>query len=231
MRRGTPGVKLARDLLPKSIRDAERHDPARVVEVLERFALERRQARLREVIARRIGAVTVCFDAPHDPHNGAAVIRSCEAFGVQALHVVERNETFLAASSVTRGAERWLDVFTHQTTAGAVEQLEGQGFDLVAASADGELLPDDLREIPRLALVLGNEHDGIGRELLAACRRRVRVPMRGFIESLNVSVTCAILLHHATRGREGDLDEAERLRLYARGLYFTVDHAEELLRR
>jgi tRNA (guanosine-2'-O-)-methyltransferase len=215
--------------LPKTIRRAERHDPARVVEVLERFTLERRRDRLHDVIARRLASVTVCFDAPHDPHNGAAVIRSCEAFGVQALHVIERRESFLAAASVTRGAERWVDVHAHPGTASATRALVEGGFEIVAAVADGDLSPEDLARIPRVALVLGNEHDGIDDELRAACTRTVRVPMRGFTESLNVSVTCAILLQHATAGRAGDLPEADRLRLYARGLYFTVEHAEELL--
>ncbi len=231
MRRGTPGVRPAVELLPRSIRRAERHDPARVVKVLERFTLERRRERLREVIARRLASVTVCFDAPHDPHNGAAVIRSCEAFGVQALHVIERRESFLAAGSVTRGAERWVDVHAHADTASATRALALGGHEIVAAVADGDLLPEELARIPRVALVLGNEHDGIGEELRAACTRTVRVPMRGFTESLNVSVTCAILLQHATAGRAGDLPEVDRLRLYARGLYLTVEHAEELLAR
>ena len=101
--------------------------------------------------------------------------------------------------------------------------------DLVAADPDGELAPHDLASIPRLGIVLGNERDGIAAELKAACTRRVRVPMRGFVESLNVSVSAAILLAQATVGRSGDLLAADRLRLYARGLYFTVEKADEVL--
>ena len=63
----------------------------------------------------------------------------------------------------------------------------------------------------------------------ARARARVRVPMRGFVESLNVSVTAAILLHAATQGRKGDLDAAAQRRLYARGLYLSVPHADEVL--
>jgi hypothetical protein len=79
-------------------------------------------------------------------------------------------------------------------------------------------------------LVLGNERDGIANDLLAACKRRVRVPMRGFIDSLNVSVTAAILLSHAVKDRTGDLGPEERRRLYARGLYFSVQKASEIVK-
>jgi tRNA (guanosine-2'-O-)-methyltransferase len=81
----------------------------------------------------------------------------------------------------------------------------------------------------RVCLVLGNEREGIHDELAQACSARVRVPMRGFAESLNVSVTAAILLHAATQGRKGDLDEAAQRRLYARGLYLSVPRADEVL--
>jgi tRNA (guanosine-2'-O-)-methyltransferase len=207
----------------------ERHDPARVVSLLEPLVLERRAQRLREVIAQRLSSVQVVFDAPHDPHNGAAVVRSCEAFGVQFVHVIERLERFLAAPSVARGSEKWVDLHHWQNVDEAIVAMRAGGFELVAAAADGELAPHDLASIPRLALVLGNERDGIAEALAAACSRRVRVPMRGFVESLNVSVSAAILLAHATFGREGDLSEEDRLRLYARGLYFTVDKADDVL--
>lgn len=229
MRRKTPGVVSGSDLLPALVKRVERLDPARVVRLLEPLVLERRAQRLRDVIRQRLESVQVVFDAPHDPHNGAAVLRSCEAFGVQFVHVIERLEPFLAAPSVAKGAEKWVDLHRWPTVEDAVAKMKAEGMELVAASADGELAPQDLASIPRLALVLGNERDGIADTLAAACSKRVRVPMRGFVESLNVSVSAAILLAQATLGRKGDLSEADRLRLYARGLYFTVDKADEVL--
>jgi tRNA (guanosine-2'-O-)-methyltransferase len=217
-------------MLDKRIARAEAHDPARVVRVLEPLVGERRRARLTEVIGRRLACVNVVFDAPYDPHNGAAVIRTCEAFGVQRLHVVERGTRFLVARSVARGAEQWIDVVRHATPRAAIDRARAEGRELVAAHPEGALAPEDLAKIPRLSLVLGNERDGICDELAKACARAVRVPMRGFVESLNVSVTAAILLHAATAGRTGDLDDETRLRLYARGLYFSVPRAAEVLK-
>jgi tRNA (guanosine-2'-O-)-methyltransferase len=230
MRRHTAGVVPGTHLVPALIARVERHDAARVVELLEPLVTERRAQRLRDVIGRRLATVQVLFDAPHDPHNGAAVVRSCEAFGVQYVHVVERKETFLAAPSVSRGSEKWVDLRRWRSADDAVAALRAEGLELVGADPDGELAPADLAKIPKLALVLGNERDGIAEDLASACSRRVRVPMRGFVESLNVSVTAAILLAHACPERPGDLSPEDRLRLYARGLYFTVEKADEVLK-
>lgn len=229
MRRHTPGVVPGTHLVPARIARAERHEPERVVGLLEPLVLERRRERLKGVIDRRLESVQVVFDAPHDPHNGAAVVRSCEAFGVQFVHVIERKEAFLASPTVARGSEKWVDLRRWNDVQAAVDALRAGGLELVAAHPDGELAPADLGAIPRLALVLGNERDGIAGDLAAACARRVRVPMRGFVESLNVSVSAAILLSYAVGGRPGDLAAADRLRLYARGLYFSVDRADEVL--
>ncbi len=216
-------------IVPYRIAQVETYDPERVIRLLEPLVTERRRERLLAVINTRLASVQVVFDAPHDPHNGAAVVRSCEAFGVQNVNVVERLEPFLLASTVTRGAEKWIDLRRWKTPGEAISALRQEGYELVGAHADGELAPSDLASIPRLAIVLGNERDGIGGELEDACARRVRVPMRGFVESLNVSVSAAILLAAATESRTGDLAERDRRRLYARGLYFSYERAEDVL--
>jgi tRNA (guanosine-2'-O-)-methyltransferase len=230
MRRRSEGVVSADVVVSRTIKRAEAHDPRRIVDLLEPLVLPPRRERLKSVIDLRLGSVTVVLDAPHDPHNGAAIVRSCEVFGVSTLHVVQSREAFLVAASVARSAEKWVDVRCYKGAEAAVRVVRDAGMVLVAARADGEMLPAELASIPRVALVLGNERDGISDPLVAACTRSVRVPMRGFVESLNVSVTAAILLAAATEGRPGDLDAESRLRLYARGLYFSVPRAEDILR-
>jgi tRNA (guanosine-2'-O-)-methyltransferase len=230
MRRTTPGLLGANDLVDARIARAEALDTEVLVRVLEPFVTEVRRARLREVIARRLASVALVFDRPYDPHNGAAVLRSCEAFGVQHLHVVERPGTpFSVARSVARGAEKWIDVTCHARPATAIAWAAAEGMSLVATHPEGELAPDELGRMARVCVVLGNEREGIDAELARACSARVRVPMRGFVESLNVSVTAAILLHAATQCRPGDLDAAVQRRLYARGLFLSVPHADEVL--
>jgi tRNA (guanosine-2'-O-)-methyltransferase len=231
MRRSTPGVLGADELMSARVARAEAYDVHEIVRVLEPLVTAERRARLVEVIGRRLSSVAAVFDGPYDPHNGAAILRSCEAFGVQHLHVVERPGTpFVMARSVSRSAEKWVDVTCHAGAASLLAWSEAEAMPLVAAHPDGELAPDELANLPRVAIVLGNEREGIREAIARACARRVRVPMRGFVESLNVSVTAAILLYAATRGRPGDLDATARQRLYARGLYLSVPRAEDLLR-
>jgi tRNA (guanosine-2'-O-)-methyltransferase len=90
-------------------------------------------------------------------------------------------------------------------------------------------VPKELAGIARVCLVMGNEHDGIRRTLEAATTRAVRIPMRGFVESLNLSVAAALLLSAATAGRKGDLDPDEQCTLYATGLLRSVPRAGEIL--
>jgi len=230
VRRRTLGVQTVAELVAERSARVDALDPREVIRIFEPMVIDRRRARLREVVDARLGSVAVFFDAPYDPHNGAAVMRTCEAFGVQNLHIIQGSRTpFLAAASVARGANKWVDIATHAGPGEALEAARTGGLELVAAHPEGELAPEDLASVPRLGLVVGNERDGIRDEVAAACARRVRVPMRGFVESLNVSVTIAVLLHAATRGRRGDLDEAARTRLYARGLYFSVAKADAIL--
>jgi tRNA (guanosine-2'-O-)-methyltransferase len=230
MRRSTSGLLHAHELLPARIRQAEARSPKEVIRLLEPLVLEPRRSRLKQIFAERLASVTVLFDCPYDPHNGAAVIRSCDAFGVQSLHVVERDKPFLTSETVTRGSEKWVDVHCYKKAESALKALHDGGYELVCAEATGELEPADLEHIPRLALILGSERDGVSEVIRSACTRRVRVPMRGFVESLNVSVTAAIMLSAATRGRAGDLAPEDLERLYARGLYFSRPRAEEVLR-
>src|SRR5579859_3907829 len=214
MRRTSAGVVGSHELVDARVRRAEAYDTERIVAVLEPLVTQARLTRIREVIERRIGSVAVVLDAPYDPHNGAAVVRSCEAFGVQHLHVVERAATpFTVARSVARGAQKWIDLLCHANAASVLAWADAAEMPLVAADPQGTLAPEELASLPSVALVLGNERDGIGPEIAAACSARVRIPMRGMVESLNMSVSGAILLSAATRGRAGDLDEPSRRRL------------------
>lgn len=203
--------------------------PASVIETLEPLALDERRSKLWSVVRRRIGSVTVLMDAPHDPHNAAAVLRSCDGFGVGKVHLVPRQENFAVGRTVAKGAERWIEVVPHRTPEAALEALHASGFVTVATHPEGNLAPADLARLPRVALILGNEHDGLRDALHAGAKESVRIPMQGFVESFNVSVAAAVLLYAATLGRSGDLPDAEQLRYYARALVRSVPRALEVL--
>lgn len=211
--------------------DAPGPTAEQIIEILEPLALERRLERIRSVVDERIGSVTVVMDETHDPHNGAAILRSCDAFGIQEAHVVPQSaeEGFQVGSRVAQGAQRWVDVVQHATSKDLAAHLQDRGFELIATHPEGSLVPEDLASIPKFALVMGNEREGISRALTEASTRSVRIPMRGFVESLNVSVSAALLVRAAVKERTGDLSEAARRRLYATGLFHTVPRAAEVL--
>jgi tRNA (guanosine-2'-O-)-methyltransferase len=222
MRRHSEGVLVGGQALAPELP----HPAREIIATLEPFVTEARAARLKHVLGHRLASVALVVDALHDPHNGAALVRTCDAFGVQCIHAIERKEPIAIAATVAKGSQKWITLLRHENGDACVQSLRESGHELIATHPEGELLPDDLAYVPRVALVLGNEREGIAPELRAACVRSVRVPMVGFVESLNVSVTAAILLHAATRGRPGDLDDATREALYARALWLTVPRPE-----
>jgi tRNA (guanosine-2'-O-)-methyltransferase len=122
-----------------------------------------------------------------------------------------------------------VDVLRHPSPEVATQHLLARGFELVETHPRGELTPDELAALPRVALILGNEHRGVDTALSRAATRRVRIPMRGFVESLNVSVCAAVMLQSMTRGRAGDLPPLVREHLYARALFQTVPRAARVL--
>lgn len=200
-----------------------------VIRVLEPLSEDRRKARILGVVAERVGSVTLLMDMPRDPHNAAAVVRSADAFGIPEVNAVIRDEAFLVGHRVAQGTERWVDVVQHRTAEEAVASLRARSFRLIATHPNGALVPEDLATIERVCLVLGNEHDGISEALTRAADDSVRIPMRGFVESLNLSVAAAVLMRAALAGRAGDLSTEEARRWYAVGLLRSVPRAEEIL--
>ncbi len=180
----------------------------------------RRLARIDEVLADRTRRITMLFVDTHHPHNASAAIRTCECFGIQDVHVVEETTTFRPSRDVVRGAGRWISMHRHATYAGAVDDLHRAGYRVVAASVSPDSRPLEALEVTApLAIALGSEERGFTADELVCVDGEVHVPMVGFTESLNVSVTAALLLRELTgklRARDGwrlSVDERDELRL------------------
>jgi tRNA (guanosine-2'-O-)-methyltransferase len=206
----------------------DRHGAAAVTAALAPLVTEARARRIEQVLDARLASVSVVLENLHDPHNGAACIRSIEALGLAGLHVIETAERFSAAKAVTRGCHKWLAIERHAAFASAAATLRGRGVRLYAAVPDA---PDDLESLDvsqPCALVFGNEHAGVAEESIAACDGRVSIRMYGFTESFNLSVSVALAVQaiasrrRAALGTLGDLSPAEkdvqRARWYARDL-------------
>lgn len=195
-----------------------RLSPTRRQELEARLAamlLPRRLARMNEVLSWRSRRLTVLFEDVYHPHNASAVLRSAECFGVQDVHVVENEHRFRPSKDVVRGAGRWVTLHRHTTLAGALAALREAGYRVAATSVDPGSQPLDAVDVSApLALCFGTEQTGLSAEALARADLHVHVPMIGFTESLNVSVTAALCLHElSARLRERDgwqLAPAER---------------------
>ncbi|WP_242395044.1 TrmH family RNA methyltransferase [Anaeromyxobacter oryzisoli] len=183
-----------------------------------------RRARIDAVVAGRTRTLTVVMEALADPQNVNAVLRTCEAFGVQALHVVEGPmKPYDRNKKISQNADKWLDVRRWRSTRECLEHLRAEGFAIYATHLDaGARLLGELSFAGKVALVFGNEHRGVSPEALALADATYVIPMRGFVQSLNVSVAAAISLARAVerreveRGRHGDLSDGEAAELRER---------------
>jgi tRNA (guanosine-2'-O-)-methyltransferase len=187
---------------------------------LSAIVLPRRIARMDQVLARRTRRLCVLFEDVYHPHNASAVIRSTECFGVQDVHVVEREYRFRPSRDVVRGAGRWVTLHRHQHLGTALADLRARGYRIAATSVRPGSLELDAAPLDRpLALCFGTEEVGLSPDALGAADVHLHVPMAGFTESLNVSVTAALCLRELTgRVRQADgwqltADERDELRL------------------
>lgn len=202
----------------------------------EHWLSEHKRSRFGEVLNQRTRRLTVVLENIFQPHNASAVIRSCDAFGLQDLHVIELNNNFRPNKEIALGSERWISLHRHQGAAPCVEQLRAEGFALVATSPHTEMELADLPVDRPLALLFGEEEPGLSEELLQAADHRVRIPMRGFAESFNVSVSVALCLYDlSTRLRrerqDWGLEESDKRDLELDWCRKSIANAEEIERR
>ena len=173
---------------------------------LESILTPARVAIMRRVLARRLGRIVIVLDNLHDRHNTSAVLRSCDAFGVQEIHVVESIEAFTVNPLVSQGVERWLTIRRWPSFGACAAHLRRRRFALYATALGADAHPiHDLPLDRKIAIVFGNEHRGVADADHARCDGNVLIPMHGFTQSLNVSVAVAVALAVLT----------EKLRIHA----------------
>lgn len=159
-----------------------------------------RWARMEAVLDRRLGAVRVVLEDLHHPHNMSAVLRTCEALGVQHVHAVEPRNPFTVSRRISRGTHKWLHLHHHERVTECAGVLHALGFRLYGAVLSPEAVAlEEIPVEPRVALIFGNEKEGVSREAAALCDGAFTIPMAGFVQSFNISVAAAISLYSLTR--------------------------------
>lgn len=189
-------------------------------------------------LSMRTRYATLLAENTYHGQNAAALIRHCEAFGVQRMHTVETLCPFEPNTAIARGTERWVDVEHHDSTCDALAALRSAGYRIVATTPHrGDSTPEafDVAAGP-FALVFGTEHSGISDEVIARADAFLRIPMCGMVESLNVSASAAILIYQLTQRIRQDvapalwqLAESERLDILYRWMLLSVKDSARIL--
>lgn len=205
---------------------------------LAEFMLPERYDVLRRTVAMRMRYMTILAENTFHPQNAAALIRHCEAFGLQQMHTVETVCRFNPNAAIVRGTDRWVDIRRHRSTAEAIAALRGEGYRIVATTPHREDTTPESFDVTRgrFALVFGTEHAGISEEVLASADEFLRIPMCGMVESLNVSASAAILIYMLSermrRQVEGwNMTAAEQAATLYGWMCRSVKDSEEILRR
>lgn len=209
---------------------------------LRSFLTPQRDLLLKEKLTLRTSYITVALEDIFQPQNASAILRTCDALGIQYVYVIEKRNRYILNPDVTLGAEKWITLYTYRPsvyvnpTSSCIRDLKKQGYRVVALSphVDSLLLTDFPIEQQKTALLLGKEKEGLSEEAMAEADAWMRIPMVGFTESYNVSVAAAIALFYLRTRLEKSglpflLDNEERQKILFQWLCRTIPMADQLI--
>ncbi|MCF8379514.1 MAG: RNA methyltransferase [Bacteroidales bacterium] len=179
---------------------------------LEGFILEKRNELFNRILLNRTRYITVVLEDIYQSHNASAILRSCDCFGIQDVHIIENRNEYELSSQVTMGSDKWLNLIKYNqsenNTLHAINAMKKSGYRIVATTPhkeDSSLNNFDLSK-GKVALLFGTELNGLSKEALELADEYLRIPMYGFTESFNISVSAAIILHSLSESlRKSDI--------------------------
>lgn len=184
----------------------------KIIEYLSKLMTEERWNGFKRVIKGRTRHVTVVLEDLYQPHNASAVLRSCDCFGVQDVHIIENTHEFQVSPDVALGSSKWLSMHRYNriehNTLNAYNALRDAGYMIVATSPHADdCMIDELPIDKKLALVFGTEKEGLSKVAMENADCFAKIPMYGFTESFNISVSAALSLFSVTeRVRKSNID-------------------------
>lgn len=204
---------------------------------LEGLVSERRKRRFREVLEMRTRFLTVALEDVYQLHNTSAVIRSCDAFGIQDVHLVEKRFGKRLDQNIAVGAQQWVELHRFREPGECMCALRSKGYRLLAACPGSDSTPLDRFDLAEpTAIFFGTEKEGLSPEILTGADERIHIPMHGFSESFNVSVAVAIVLYRLVgrlwdSGRDWRLNAEERQIIYRDWIRKSVKDAPAIEKR
>ncbi len=217
----------------------ESPSPSALVEYFAQFVTAKRRARIDQVLEQRTRHLTIVLEDLYQPHNASAVLRSCDCFGLQDVHIIEDRNVYRVSPDVDMGASKWLTLHKYNrletdNTERCVAELRTRGYRLLAASPHAEAATiADVDISIKTAVLFGTEEVGLTATAAEAADGAVHVPMFGFTESFNISVCAALILSRLTQqmresGVEWQLSEVEKQELRLTWFKQTIRGADEL---
>ena len=178
------------------------------LEFLENILTDNRKERFLNVLKNRTNHFTIAVEDIFQMHNTSAVMRSCEVFGIQELNVIEQRYGKSIDKEIAMGAQKWVDINAFDSISGCVDSLKAKGYQIIATTPhENDCLMDDFDISKPSALFFGTERDGLSEEILQKADGFLKIPMVGFTESLNISVSAAIIIQNLmNRLRNSDIN-------------------------
>ena len=200
-----------------------KHDKSRLTEYLKQFVSEKRKKRFEEVLSERTAHIRLLLEDIYQGHNAAAVLRSCDCFGIQHIHFMQDRNQVKISEEIAMGSTSWLSVHKHngaeESVIDVIRNLKKEGYRIVATTPHEN--DQEISKLPvdkKMVLVFGTEIDGISNAVLEEADEFVKIPMYGFTESFNISVSAALCLYELSG----------RMRREVKGYHLSEEEKEEL---
>lgn len=169
------------------------------LEYLEGFLTDNRKERFEAVLANRTNHFTIAMEDVYQLHNTSAVMRSCEVFGIQQLNVVEQKFGKRIDAEIAMGAQKWVDVNRFDSNQDCINALKSKGYKIIASTPhNNSCMLSEFDVTKRSAIFFGTEKEGLSEEVIDQADGFIKIPMVGFTESLNISVSAAIIIQDIT---------------------------------
>ena len=171
----------------------------KLLEHLEGFLTEHRVNTFARVLSQRTKHFTVATEDVYQLHNTSAVMRSCDVFGIQELHIIEEQNSKAIDREIAMGAQKWVDLKRYHSVKTALKALKSDGYQIVATTPHkNDCVLADFDVTKKSCFFFGRETEGLSQDVIDEADCFLKIPMVGFTESLNISVSAAIILQQAT---------------------------------
>lgn len=204
---------------------------------LETYLTEHRRLRFDNVLQQRTKHFTVATEDVYQLHNTSAVIRSCDVFGIQEVNIIEERNSKRIDREIAMGAQKWVDLNRFHSVKECIKDLKQKGYQIVATTPhENDCLLHEFDVSRKACFFFGRETEGLSQEVLDEADCYLKIPMSGFTESLNISVSAAIILQHVTtKLKQTDikwqLSKEEQLDLRLQWIKKTLKSSDDIVKR